>query len=295
MAKLKRRAFLKKTTAVSAGLAAWMNYSAKSLKTSIPNENSEPSIPTYLLGKHSISRLIIGGNPFSFIAHSEPLIYSRELFKHYFTHEKVVETLQIAVEEGINTFLGRIDNNVVGFIDLYRKNTGLPMPWIAQTSAKPQNGATQVQILENINFAVKNGAIGIYLQGESADYLVKQGKINEIEEYISYIKQLERIAGIGAHDIGTIELCEKAGLKPDFYMKTFNRLEFCCPQFARTREVMKSINIPWIAFKVLAAGRMKPEEGFSAALETGADFLCVGMFDFQVRQNVTLFKSMLNT
>ena len=50
---------------------------------------------------------------------------------------------------------------------------------------------------------------------------------------------------------------------------------------------------PWSAFKVLAAVAIRPDSGFKYALENGADFLCVGMFDFQVAQNVSLVKALL--
>jgi hypothetical protein len=292
MNKIKRRKFLKETAAISVGITGLLNGSPNE-NTKTQNTITQLKIPLQTIAGKKISRLIIGGNPFSFNAHSEPIIYSRELFKHYFTHEKVVETLQIGIQNGIDTFLGRIDDNVIGFLKMYEKISGTKMPWIAQTSAKPNRGAKKPEILVNIKRAADNHAMGIYFQGESADFLVKEGKIADIFEYVDYIRRLGKIAGVGAHDIRTIEACEKAGLKPDFYMKTFNKLEFCCPEFDRTKEVMAGIDIPWIAFKVLAAGRMHPEEGFEAALEIGAEFLCVGMFDFQVEENVKLFQTMV--
>ena len=53
-----------------------------------------------------------------------------------------------------------------------------------------------------------------------------------------------------------------------------------------TIEYMKRSRRPWVAFKVLAAGSIRPEVGFSYALRNGADFIIVGMFDFQVARNV---------
>jgi 2-keto-3-deoxy-6-phosphogluconate aldolase len=55
---------------------------------------------------------------------------------------------------------------------------------------------------------------------------------------------------------------------------------------AKTLEFMKEVKKPWIAFKVLAAGAIQPKDGFRFAFENGADFICVGMFDFQVVDNV---------
>jgi hypothetical protein len=61
----------------------------------------------------------------------------------------------------------------------------------------------------------------------------------------------------------------------------------------KTIEFMQSYKKPWIAFKVLAAGALQPEEGFKYAFENGADFLCVGMLDFQIVQDVNICNKVL--
>ena len=50
----------------------------------------------------------------------------------------------------------------------------------------------------------------------------------------------------------------------------------------------KTITKPWLAFKVLAAGAIHPRQGFLHAFRNGADFIAVGMFDFQIAENVAL-------
>lgn len=284
-----RRRFIKEAAVLSAGLTQAGRAVGSSAEKPLP---ANP-IETRKIGKHNISRLIIGGNPFSGGAHAEPLVYAGELFKNYFTREKVAETLAIAEANGINTFLGRIDERIIGMLRFYEKQSGHMIPWLAQTAAKPQRGATREQILDNIKLAVDNGATGVYFQGESADYLVRNNRLDEIGEYLDFIRSLGVLAGAGAHEIETIEAIEKAGFQPDFYMKTFNRIEYNCPNFNRVKEVMPTVKAPWIAFKVLAAGRMKPDEGFREALDAGADFLCVGMFDFQVERNAQLFRTLI--
>jgi hypothetical protein len=285
---LNRRTFIKGSAAISAGLSHIVHAENSAPARKFDHPEQKTHIPLRAIGDKKIRRLLIGGNPFSYIAHSEPIIYSDELFKHYLTHEKIVETLILGKNNGIDTFLGRIDENVAAFLQLYRETTGQTMPWIAQTGKKPHQGASKQEIYDNIRFAADHGAVGCYLQGVSADYLVEKGKMDDIEDYLEYMRKAGMIAGVGAHDIATIEACEKEGIETDFYMKTLNSLEYCCPNYERTVEFMSSVTVPWIAFKVLAAGRMKADEGYKAALDAGADFLCVGMFDFQVERNAKL-------
>ena len=55
-----------------------------------------------------------------------------------------------------------------------------------------------------------------------------------------------------------------------------------------TKAFMQEVDRPWIAYKVLGAGAIHPREGFRYAFQNGADFLCVGMFDFQVAEDVDI-------
>jgi hypothetical protein len=52
---------------------------------------------------------------------------------------------------------------------------------------------------------------------------------------------------------------------------------------------------PWLAYKVLAAGAIRPRVGFREAFESGADFIVVGMFDFQIADNVNTVYDILSS
>ena len=119
--------------------------------------------------------------------------------------------------------------------------------------------------------------------------------------------------GIGAHKLEVIMDAEKSGYNADFYVKTLHHGGYWSARKLdqtedvvdcrtdnywdlepeRTIAFMQEVQKPWIAFKVLAAGAIRPESGFRYAFEHGADFICVGMFDFQVEQNVALVKALL--
>ena len=97
--------------------------------------------------------------------------------------------------------------------------------------------------------------------------------------------------------------CEEHDLPVDYYVKTFHPVNYWsaghaegrkewfedgyhdnvwCTDPEKVRDVMAEVKKPWFAFKTLAAGAIHPKDGFRYAFENGADFLVVGMFDFQI-------------
>jgi hypothetical protein len=48
-------------------------------------------------------------------------------------------------------------------------------------------------------------------------------------------------------------------------------------------------------FKVLAAGSIPPADGIRWAYEHGADFVCLGMYDFQVVDDVNITIDILSS
>ena len=240
--------------------------------------------PMGRLGKLEVSRLICGGNLFSGFAHSGNLLYVADVLKHYFTDEKILETLQLCEESGINTTILRTDDHIAGILRRYRKERGGKIQWIAQTYPKVDN------LKDNIKLAIDTGAVGAYAQGGIADTFVKDGKLDLVAEVVSFIKQNGLLAGIGSHSMETPILAEEQKIDPDFYFKTFNSVGYESQEVRDIAALMKTIRKPWIAFKVLGAGRLQPKDGFDLAFKSGADFVNVGMYDFQVKQNVELVR-----
>jgi len=61
-----------------------------------------------------------------------------------------------------------------------------------------------------------------------------------------------------------------------------------CRNPEETIAYMNDLEEPWIAYKILAAGAILPEVGFPYAFKGGADFICVGMYDFQIVEDINL-------
>ncbi|MHC4171315.1 MAG: hypothetical protein ACYTBX_00235 [Planctomycetota bacterium] len=289
-----RRGFLKKSIVAPAVVTLGMSFEEKALlatttgKTTVPvPQGTAKGMPMGGIGNLKISRLLCGGNLISGFAHSRDLIYVSRLLKTYFTDEKVMETLQLSEENGINTAVLRADDHIVGILKKYRRERGGRIQWIAQTYPKVND------LTSNIKLAIDNGAVGAFMQGGIGDDFIESGRVELIAEIVDFMKQNGILAGVASHSLQVPIACEKQAIQNDFYFKTLNNVDYNSATPQKTIEFMETVNKPWIAYKVLGAGVTHPKRGFKYAFENGADFICVGMFDFQIIEDSIIAKDVL--
>jgi len=248
------------------------------------------TLPTGKIGNVTLSRMILGGNLVGGWAHARDLIYVSTLVKAYHTREKIFQTFQLAEACGVNTFL---TNPVLcNIISDYWKSTNGKMQFISDLGWG--------NVVEMVQKSVDNGACACYVQGGAADLLVEKGDFDTIARALDLCRKNKVPAGIGGHKLATITACVEKGLIPDFWMKTLHKTNYWsaqakqendniwCTQPEETIAFMNSRPEPWIAFKVLAAGAIHPKDAFRFAFASGADFICVGMYDFQIVEDVNL-------
>ena len=312
--KLNRREFLTSSAIASAGaglMAGAVPASAADTTPPVASPKVAPSskgtLPTGKIGKLTVSRLISGGNLISGWAHSRDLQYVPSLMRAYNTEEKMLETLQMMEERGVNTIIADPRKNVMGIFARYWKERGGKIQWIAEGHPDMDDWKTNMQ--QSIDF----GASAVYVQGVKSDQFLKAGRVELLGKCVEFIKSQKVPAGLGAHKLDVIVEAEKQKFGAEFYVKTLHHTNYWStrrpdqqedvvdnradnywdldPQ--KTIAFMQEVQKPWIAFKVLAAGAIRPDSGFRYAFSNGADFICVGMFDFQVEQNVSLVKSIL--
>ena len=292
-----RRCFIEKSLLVSGGLAVGRAFEHPPLLAHLRGETSRPQTKAPAggppqsgkIGKLKISRLICGGNLFSGFAHSGDLLYVSSLLKHYFVPDKILDTLQLCEQGGVNAAILRADDHIVDILKRYRKERGGRIQWIAQTYPRVDN------LKDNIQLAIDNGAVGAYMMGGIGDTFLKEGRTDLIGEVVSFMKRNGLVAGVGSHSLDVPKAVEKQGFEPDFYLKTLNAVGYESQDPAEIAAFMKTVEKPWIAFKVLGAGRMKPREGFDLAFKMGADFVNVGMYDFQVEEDISLVREIVAT
>ncbi len=266
-------------------------------------------VPKGKIGNMEFSRMIMGGNLIGGWAHARDLIYASELVKAYHSDERVMMTMQLAEKCGIDTIL--TTTALARIINKYWHETGGKIKFISDCGGGGKDG-----LIGGIRQSHEAGAAAMYCHGGIADRLVQEGKFDEIKKALDLIRSYGKPAGIGGHLIETIQGCVEQGIKPDFWVKTLHHHNYWSAQVDieqkrtidaeykdnifcfkpnETIKFMNSLEEPWIAFKVLAAGAIHPNNAFRYAFENGADFICVGMYDFQIVEDSNIVTDVLKS
>jgi len=271
---LNRRDFLKKPVVGTAAVMSALSLEEKALlaamkKPGKSHAGSVKGLPAGRIGKLKISRIICGGNLIGGFAHSRDLTYVSALLKHYFTDEKIIETLEICEDNGINTIITSPDS--AELLKKYREERGGQIQWLAQCRPKTDD------LTSDVKKAIDAGAAGAFIIGNIGDLWVRNERTDLVGKFVDFVKDNGIVAGVGGHNLETPMECEKAGLNTDFYMKThhstnywskrrpdqhkdvidnYNADNYWDKDPEQTAEFMKTMEKPWIAYKVLAAGSL---------------------------------------
>ena len=251
------------------------------------------------IGKLKLSRMILGGNLMGGWAHARDLIYVDKLVKAYHTDWRIFRTFHMAEQCGVNAIL--TNPVLMRVINDYWKKEGGKIQFISDCG-HPEG------LIKGAQVSVENGASAVYTHGGVSDGWAKSGEVKKFEETLAAMRKLGVPAGIGAHRLETVKFCVEHGIVPDFWMKTLHHTNYWsarpsegfnakdnvfCIDPNEVIAYMEKLEQPWIAFKTLAAGAIYPKEAFPFAFKNGADFICVGMYDFQVVENVNLVNEVL--
>lgn len=262
------------------------------------------------IGSLNISRMLLGGNLLTHYTHSRDLKYVYNLCAHYNTDEKIMETMALAERHGVNTLVVHTVPAILNTLRHYRQERGGKMQWIIcptiQVDKDPEGYAAQVKELVNM------GTEAVYLWGVTADRLVAEGNMDALLRAVEIGHEHGLPSGVGGHDVRVVQMCEEHNIPTDFYIKTFHHHGYpsapkpeeltavhsevpgyWCKNPAEVIETMKNVEKPWIAFKVMAAGAIQPEDAFQYAFNQGADFVLAGMFDFEIEEDVAIARRVL--
>lgn len=294
--RMRRRDFLSRVSLAVTGSALAMGSNASRRDAPSENESSgELLLPTIRLGEHNITRLIAGSNPICGYSYMGPIM-DRHM-KEYFTPERVVEFLLACEHKGINAHQF---SNLELMSDICRKlrDRGSKMMFICLHAGGSGNASVE-QVVKSTQ------PIAIVHHGGVTDRLFREGKWDEVKDFVKRVKDAGVLAGVSAHNPACIKRIADEGWQVDLFMTCFYyltrtpeemekmppvvTLQVGYPFFASDpttmTEVVRQVDQPCLGFKILAAGRMcdhvqKVEAAFKFAFEhiKPRDGVIVGMY-----------------
>ena len=253
-------------------------------------------LPMMKIGDLSVSRLIVGSNPFTGKSHLDAVTDAD--MKSHFTDKHVFEMLERCESVGINAVQSRGSLPVMDMIYRYRINGG-NLLWLAQT------GKNLTTFDEELDEMMKYRPSAICIHGELADDLLLTNRLDYLSVLLDKMRRKGLPVGICSHFPEVLMFAEENNLRPDYYMasvynlfqpdrsndvvKTGERFEYS--DVHKMYDVIRRLSAPTVVLKILGAGRRcntqdEVKEAFVEAFKSmkKGDGVLVGMFDKYIDQ-----------
>jgi len=248
-------------------------------------------LPTMKIGDLTVSRLVVGSNPFTGKSHMTPAVDAD--MKAHFTEETVFSMLRRCEEAGITAVQSRGSMPVMGLLHRYRMAGGR-LHWLAQT------GKSLATFEEELAEMMKYDPAAVCIHGELTDELYLCGMLDRLGGLLDKIRRYNVPCGVCSHFPEALAYAEEHKLNPDYYMASVynlfqpDRSHDVNPTGERFEDAdvpvmyktIRSLSAPTIALKILGAGRKCETQAqvrdcfvrAFAEMKPG-DGVLVGMFD----------------
>ena len=262
-----RREFLKGATAVTAG----------ALSLPAAQAAAQPTLPTVALGKHQVTRMIVGSNPIYGYSH-----FNRQYDQHmreWFTDERIVKLLLDCEQAGINAWQASFNYNLKRQLPKIR-GAGCKIQFICLAASwhyDEKMGRTPEEVLDGTIKCAQAAAefkpIGIAFHGGATDILFRAGKIDLLKTYVDKVHDMGIAAGISMHNPKILETLHEKKFGNDFYMAGLHYLTrhpedwmkeigtvpldegWIASDPPKMAAAVRKVDKPTLVYKVLAAGR----------------------------------------
>lgn len=240
-----RRAFLASTAALATSTSS----------TELP-------LPTVRLGKHEVTRLILGSNPFSGGSHFNPIL--DRLMGEWMSPERIVELVKRCEQSGIRVWQLHRDRKLPDCLRRYRTEGGKMDCFLLSDYNEPQRQLPEL---------VKMEPIGIAHHGDGTDVRFRARQMDPVRDYLKMVRDTGVMVGLSTHNPQVIDYVESKEWDLDYYMAClyrrsrspeeiraeFGEATVGEPYFEKDPERMckaiRQTRKPCLAFKILAAGR----------------------------------------
>ena len=272
---MKRRDFLKQAGTLSAAIAA-----AQCPSQVRAADLTSKQMPMITLGGLKVSRVFLGSNPFFGFSHGNPQASPEEM-KEWYKPERVMEVMDAAADLGVNAVWTPCYERWVRLWNEYKDKGGKLEHWIGQPDRLPME--------KDLKIAIENGATAICIQGCRIDDQIRKGRWDIVRGWLELIKSHDLPAGIATHGARTHLVAEEKEMPTDFYHQTLYRPDrYVKKGLEESLAVIEQLDKPVVGYKVLGAGRIKPEETLPYVFTRlkPKDGLCIGVFPKKNRREI---------
>jgi len=275
-----------------------------------------PPLPTVKFGgKHEISRLIIGTNPLMGYSHFNGIL-DRSM-REWMTPERRIETVLAAEAAGITTWQLHYHKDTIAILEGIRAR-GSKMKVFLLSDFEMQKDFTMIPELAKLGF------LGMAHHGNRTDEAFREGKMDRVKEFVQRVRDTGVMAGVSSHNPRVIEWMEDSNWPTDYYMTCLYQVSrtpdetrallggerplgepFLEKDPVRMTNMVKKINKPCLAFKLLGAGRAgATKENITAAFQFAyqnikkGDAAIVGMwpkFKDEIAENCEIVRQIHNS
>ena len=248
----------------------------------------------------TISRLIVGANPFGGYSHQSKSRDAEMIAFH--TLEQIHETWARAEKAGLNTMITNNETpRVMEAVQAYFSSGG-SLQWIAQV-----NNRTKTNMNESVDEVVEMGCKALYFHGGRVDRLYAENDDKTLREWVAHAKSCGVVVGVAAHATQVHDWVNSLDIV-DFHAVPFfncgslhegDGLKFKLRDVPLATACIQRIEKPCIGYKIMGAGRIDARMAFEHALDQikPTDVVNVGMHrgdkDDMVEENVGLVEEIL--
>ncbi|MBU0607756.1 MAG: hypothetical protein KKI08_07695 [Armatimonadetes bacterium] len=257
-------------------------------------------LPTVDFAGLTLTRMLIGANPFGGFSHQNP---ERDVeMKTWNTPERILETWERAWMAGINTFVTNNETeHVIETTKRYLDDKG-PMQWIGQLAMR-----SHPTMMHSLDEAKEFGATAAYFHGGYVDGFYKEQDAKTLEEWVAHAKSIGLPIGVAGHSPLVHDWVNSLDLV-DFHvvcifncgsLHTGTGHRFQLADLPPAYECIQRIEKPCIAYKIMGSGRIDPLMAFEYCFDhiKPGDVCNVGMHrgdkDDMVEENVAMVQAIL--
>lgn len=236
---------------------------------------------TVRVGPLELSRVVCGSNPFNARSH-----FSAARDAEYaarFTAEAVDRVLRRALDLGLNAYENSASERAWDAVERVRRATGRTLHFVGSTRIDETSGMKSLD--QKLRFLLDRKAEVCIIHAQHAEKHWRGDEIPGLARMLEEIHAHGLLAGVSAHRIATVELCERKGYAIDAYLFPINATGFVYPGYdggetpEQRAELVRAIPKPFILMKTLAAGRIPPGEALQFVAESikPTDLVSIGV------------------